>query len=223
MAKPLAFFDLDMTLIEGDCELIWCDHLYELGIVDDDYLKRIHMFDDDFAAGQLNYPDFDRTLLEPLQPFSSDDANRLLNDYLPRLRPLFREWMLQKVAQHRQDSFDVVLATASNSFMAEPIAAMLGFTHLICTQVELEDGKPTGALLGREAFREGKVELMQAWAKAHNASFTGSWAYSDSHNDIPMLEAVEYPVTVTPDPKMRAHALSKGWTILEQPNGHTGA
>jgi HAD superfamily hydrolase (TIGR01490 family) len=220
MVKPLALFDLDFTLIDGDCELIFCDHLYDLGIVDDDFMRRIHKFDDDYAEGHMNYPDFDRTLLSPLAPFSAEESNRLLQDYLPRLRPLFRPWMLDRVAEHRRSGCEVVLATASNSFMAEPISRMLGFDNLICTRVEMKDGKTTGAIIGREAFREGKVQNLKDWLKAHSASLQSSWAYSDSHNDIPMLNLVEHPMVVTPDALMRSHDLANGWTILENPNGH---
>jgi HAD superfamily hydrolase (TIGR01490 family) len=220
MPKPVVLFDLDYTLIDADCELVWCDHLFSLGIVDEAFMRRIDQFDEDYAAGHLDYPSFDRTLLSPVAQFSVSEIKLLLADFMKLLEPRLRPWMLQRIDEHRRDGQVVVLATASNSFLAEPIAARLGFDHLICTPAEVIAGKPTGAIIGRAAFREGKVERLHAWLAEHSSSLSGSWAYSDSHNDLPLLSAVEHPVAVTPDEALRLHAGANGWAILESPNGH---
>ncbi len=216
MTQNLAVFDLDYTLIEADCELLWCDYLHDLGIVDEHYMHKIHRFDLDYIEGHLDYHEFDRALLAPLQPFTAAKAAQLRQEYLPLLQPRIRPWMMEVVEQHRSAGRRVVLATASNSFLAIAIAEMLGFTDLVCTRVNEK-----GEIDGEAAFREGKVRKLQHFVDRDEINFAESWAYSDSHNDIPLLDLVGHPVAVTPDPVLRVHAARCGWGILRHPNGHS--
>jgi HAD superfamily hydrolase (TIGR01490 family) len=221
VSQILAVFDLDYTLIEADCEIRWSDYLHDLGIVDDAFMRKIHRFDLDYVEGHLNYHDFDRTLLSPLLPINKATCDMLLKDYLPLLRPHIRPWMMDVVESHRRAGHRTVLATASNSYLAESIAKMLGFTDLVCTTVVMVDGKPTGEIVGEPAFREGKVRKLQQFVRDLNVSFEQSYAYSDSHNDIPLLELVGHPVAVTPDPSMSVHAKKHDWQIIKHPEGYT--
>jgi HAD superfamily hydrolase (TIGR01490 family) len=216
LTQPLAVFDLDYTLIEADCELLWCDYLHDLGIVDEHYMHKIHRFDLDYIEGHLDYHEFDRALLAPLQPFSAAKAAQLRQEYLPLLQPCIRPWMMEVVEQQRSAGRRVVLATASNSFLAEAIASMLGFTDLVCTRVNAK-----GEIDGEAAFREGKVRNLQQYINGEGIVFEDCWAYSDSHNDIPLLSLVGHPVAVTPDPVLRVHAVRCGWDVLKYTNGHS--
>jgi HAD superfamily hydrolase (TIGR01490 family) len=178
-------------------------------------MQRVHQFDVYYAQGNLAYHDYVRVLLTPLARFPKNETDRLLKDYLQQLQPLFRPWMMERVAKHRRDGYEVLLATAANSFLAEPIAAAWGFTNLVCTPAEFVEGRPTGEIIGEAAYREGKVEKIKSWIETHAFSLNDSWGYSDSHNDIPFLNLVKHPVVVTPDEKMRSYAIQKGWSILE--------
>jgi HAD superfamily hydrolase (TIGR01490 family) len=222
MGKPLAIFDLDFTLVEADCELVWCDVLFRLGIVDQTFMRRIDQFDEDYAAGHLDYPAFDDCLLSPLKPFSLTKINELLQAFMEEVRPRIRPWMMTRVEEHRRQGYEVLLATASNSFLTEPLARMLNFFNFVCTPIEMISGKPTGRIIGKAAFREGKVEHLQKWLSDQNSSLDGSWGYSDSHNDIPLLSLVEHPVVVTPDDRLREYARNRGWMIFNQPADLTG-
>jgi HAD superfamily hydrolase (TIGR01490 family) len=221
VSQVLAVFDLDYTLIEADCEIRWSDYLHDLGIVDEAFMHKIHRFDLDYIEGHLDYHEFDRTLLSPLYPINKVTCDMLLKDYLPRLQPHIRPWMMDVVSEHHRAGHRVVLATASNSYLAEAIAKILGFTDLVCTTIKMQDGKPTGEIEGEPAFREGKVNKLQQWAQGKGISFEQSYAYSDSHNDIPLLSLVGHPVAVTPDPVMTIHARRNGWEIMHAPEGYT--
>jgi phosphoserine phosphatase len=124
------------------------------------------------------------------------------------IRPRLRGWMLERVDWHRAKGHTLLLITASNASLAEPIARLLQFPNLICTQIE--NGQP----ICTPAFRAGKVVLLQAWLKKHQKNLAGSWGYSDSHNDLPLLQQVSHPVAVIPDAVLRSHAVQLGWEIL---------
>lgn len=221
MMKTFAVFDLDYTLIEADCEIRWSDYLHDLGIVDDAFMRKIHRFDLDYVEGHLDYHDFDRTLLSPLLPVNKVTCDMLRADFLPLLQPRIRPWMMDMVENHRCAGHRTVLATASNSYLAESIAEMLGFTDLVCTTIAMADGKPTGEIVGEPAFREGKVRKLLQFLQGSDVDFEQSYAYSDSHNDIPLLELVGHPVAVTPDPLMNVHAKKHGWQIIHHPEGQS--
>ena len=218
MNKPLAIFDLDYTLVDADCELVWCDTLFRLGVVDEDFMRRIHKFDEDYAAGHMDYPAFEECLLSPLAGIPVSRIDELMQDFLVDIRPFVRQWMMSRVNDHLQEGHEVLLATASNNFIAGRMAELLNISNLVCTQVKHVDGRPTGQILGQAAYREGKVTAVLDWVSKHGGTLEGSWAYSDSNNDIAILESAAHPVAVTPDALLRAHAVKRGWRILESPD-----
>lgn len=205
----LAIFDLDFTLLEGDSEWLWAEFLLAQGLVGEDFIAQIEAYYRDYEAGTLDFDAYERFLLAPQTQLSPQRLTNLRAAYLLEvIRPRLRPWMLQRVDWHRAQGHTLLLITASNASLAAPIARLLQFPHLICTQIT--DGHP----LGTPAFRAGKVTLLNDWLAQHQQTLTGSWGYSDSHNDLPLLQQVSRPVAVRPDPVLRRHAAQTGWEIL---------
>ncbi len=215
MVETLAIFDLDSTLYEGDCELTWCELLYKHGIVNTAFMVKLKVYCVEYEVGGIDYEEYERFILSPVAQKSPAQVQQLMGEYLQEIHKGIRPAMQAVVDDHRAKGHNVLLATASNSFVAAPIAALLGIQNVVCTNCELVEGVPTGNLLGKTAFREGKVGGVKAWVEEHNASLADSWGYSDSHNDIPILTLVEHPVAVTPDAKLRRLAQQNGWQILD--------
>lgn len=215
--STIAFFDLDSTMLDGDCELVWCKFMAERGIIDAEFLKTIAQYCLDYEEGKLDYAEYERFLMKPMSFYSAGQAEELIQGFLQELRLLFRPYMLQRLEEHRSKGDTLILATASNHIMAQPIAAILGIPNLICTQLEMAGGIPTGKLVHPAPFRQVKAEAVRTWVSENNASLAGSWGYSDSHNDIPFLSLVENPIAVTPDAMLREYAEQRGWPVIEKP------
>ncbi|WP_417546062.1 HAD family hydrolase [Marinobacter sp.] len=212
----LAIFDLDNTLLAGDSDHAWGEFLVEEGIVDAEaYRKANDRFYQEYLNGEmdiLNYLGF------ALQPLSIHSMEELL-DWRARFTDKKVRPMLQKKASvllnsHRQRGHTLMIITATNRFVTEPIADILGIEHLIATEPEMVNGHYTGEVAGIPSFQEGKVTRLNDWLEAHNERLDGAWFYSDSHNDLPLLEKVDNPVAVDPDSKLEAFARNKGWNVM---------
>jgi HAD superfamily hydrolase (TIGR01490 family) len=217
MSSSLAIFDLDSTLLDGDCEMIWCQYMLEKGLIGKDFLPTIEEYCRDYEDGLLDYSAYERYLLSPLKHIQPVKLQDCMNEFMEVLNPFFRLYMLEKIEAHRHKGHVLLLATASNHLLAQPVASFLGISNLICTWMEMEDGVPTGEIAKPAPFRELKVKAIAEFAGELNADLAKSWGYSDSHNDISFLTAVGHPVAVTPDKKLREHASQKGWQIIEKP------
>ena len=215
--RTLALFDLDETLIAGDSDYEWGLHLVRLGVVDrETYEARNQEFYDRYKAGTLVLQDFLDFQLYPLSQFSRAQLDEWHAAFLAsRILPMIRPGAPALLERHSGD--ERVMVTATNRFVTEPIAAALGITNLLATELEQEDGRFTGRAVGTPCFREGKVTRLHEWLAARGerlADYAESWFYSDSANDIPLLSAVTHPVAVHPDDRLRAHAEEQGWQIL---------
>jgi HAD superfamily hydrolase (TIGR01490 family) len=215
---PVAIFDLDSTLLDGDCEMLWCDFMGHRGMVEAGFSKKIEYYIDEYEAGRLDYVELESYLLRPLAHYSARAVNQLITGFLTGLQTLFRPYMLRLVDEHRSRGDVLLLATASNSLLTQPIAKMLGIPNLICTWVEMNDGVPTGKLVGSASFRDGKATTVKKWIEENPVTLDDSWGYSDSYNDLPILNLVAHPVAVTPDALLRQHAEQNGWQIIEKPD-----
>ena len=215
--RTLALFDLDETLIAGDSDYEWGLHLVSLGVVDrDTYEARNQEFYDRYRAGTLVLQDFLEFQLYPLSQFTRAQLVQWRAEFLAaRILPKIRPGAPALLHRHRDD--ERLIITATNRFVTEPIAAALGITTLLATELEQEDGRFTGRAAGTPCFREGKVARLHEWLASRGerlADYAESWFYSDSANDIPLLSAVTRPVAVHPDDQLRAHATERGWPIL---------
>jgi len=212
--KPLAIFDLDYTLLEGDSEFMWSRFLFDQKLVGQDFLARISAYYEDYDGGSLDFREYEAFQLYPLTLLSPANCLRLRTDYLEKIRAVVRPGMLREVKRHRDEGYETLLISAANSFLAEPIAEMLGFTNLICTMVKRVGEEYTTELDGVPAFREGKIRRLEQWLVGNKMTLADSWGYSDSYNDLPLLEMVANPVAVTPDLRLEQHARQEGWKIL---------
>ena len=217
MSERLVLFDLDNTLLAGDSDFEWAQFLIEQKVLDREvYEARNQLFYDQYKAGTLDIHEFLDFQLKPLSRHSRAQLDAWHREFMEsKIRPLIRAKARALVERHRADLCAVV--TATNSFVTAPIARELGIPHLLATEPAHLDGQFTGAVEGIPCFREGKVARLESWLAQRGASldsFTESTFYSDSLNDLPLLERVSHPVAVDPDPTLRAHAQRKGWPIL---------
>lgn len=212
---PLAIFDLDNTLLHGDSDYLWGRHLIELGLVDGDtYERENQRFYDDYRAGRLDIDAFLRFSLAPLAQHPMPDLERWRAAFVrERIDPIILPAARELVEQHRRDGDTLLIITATNAFVTAPIAARFGIDHLIATMPAIADGRFTGEVDGPPAFREGKVERLRHWLDVNQATLAGSVFYSDSINDLPLLETVERPVAIDPDERLTAIARERGWPV----------
>lgn len=213
---PLAIFDLDNTLIAGDSDFLWGQHLVEIGIVDGtSYEAANARFYADYREGRLDIDAFLRLALRPLSEHPIDDLLRWRADFIARrIHPIVLEPALKLVERHRAAGDTLLIITATNAFVTAPIAEHFGIPNLIATDPEQANGRYTGAVAGIPAFQHGKVKRLQQWLQTRHECLDGSHFYSDSINDVPLLERVDHPIAVDPDPSLGALARERGWPIL---------
>ena len=212
--STIAIFDLDYTLLEGDSEALWSQFLFEKGLVGEEFLQQIQDYYRDYEQGSLDFFKYEEYLLDSLTRHSMHTLIPIRDEYLERIRLILRPSMLERVQWHRSQGHTLLLVTATNRLLAEPIAAILRFQNLICTQVKRLKDSYTNKVEGIPAFGAGKVQLVDQWLAGHALTLEGSWGYSDSHNDLPLLKRVANPVAVSPDDKLRAYALEHAWEII---------
>ncbi len=212
----LALFDLDNTLLAGDSDHSFGHFLCTQGLVEAQaYRTATDGFYADYQAGTLN---IDHYLRHALKPFTGKTPAELA----PLLRRFLEDWVepmvLPKatalIEEHRQRGDTLAIITATNTVVTRPIAERLGIVTLIGCEAELIDGRYSGTPIGTPSFREGKVKRLHDWLESTPHSMQGAHFYSDSHNDLPLLEQVDNPVAVDPDPQLQAVALERGWRIL---------
>ena len=212
----LAIFDLDNTLLAGDSDYLWGKFLAERGIVDAEfYEKENQRFYEEYKAGQLDIFEFLAFSLKPLTEHSPEVLTSLHHEFMQLcIQPIITPATRKLLTRHRESGDTLLIITATNRFITAPIAEELGVPHLLATDPEMRDGRYTGRVAGTPCFREGKVERLQAWLKQTGNNLATSWFYSDSHNDLPLLEMVSHPVAVDPDETLTDHAEAKGWPII---------
>ncbi|HZM47741.1 MAG TPA: HAD family hydrolase [Burkholderiales bacterium] len=217
MTGRLALFDLDNTLLAGDSDFEWAQFLIEQGVLDREvYEARNQAFYEQYKAGMLDIREFLDFQLKPLSRHPRTVLDAWHREFMSRkILPIMRPAARALVARHAGDLR--VLISATNTFVTGPIAAAFGIPELIATEPEERGGEFTGAVSGTPCFREGKVERLETWLAARGrtlASFSESWFYSDSLNDLPLLSRVTHPVAVDPDETLRAHAERLGWPVI---------
>jgi len=212
----LAIFDLDNTLLGGDSDYLWGKYLVSAGLVDGDYYERENQrFYDEYRKGTLNIYEFLDFSLRPLAENPSDKLIALRKRFMAeKIAPIILPAARALVDKHRQQGHILLIITATNRFVTEPIADAFKVDHLLATDPEISDGSYTGRVAGIPTFREGKVTRLRQWLSQNSVNLAGSWFYSDSHNDLPLLEMVSHPVAVDPDETLLQHAEMKGWSVI---------
>lgn len=212
----LAIFDLDNTLIGGDSDLLWGQFLCEHGYVDGKYYhQRHHEYYEDYLAGTLDIRQFLEFQLQPLAGVPLDILLERRQRFLhEKIRPIILDQAVKLVAGHRQQNHVLLIITATNRFLTEPIAELFGVQYLIASEAEIKAGCYTGQPLGIPSYAAGKVTRLNAWLDEYGVRPEESWFYSDSHNDLPLLRMVNHPVAVDPDEILRDEAGKRGWPII---------
>jgi HAD superfamily hydrolase (TIGR01490 family) len=215
----LVLFDLDNTLITGDSDVAWTQFLIEKGALDTSVQEmRNLVFFEQYKAGTLDIDEFLEFQLAPLARYPRTQLDAWNEEFIVRhIRPMIPSAARALVDEHLQSDALIALVTATNSFITWPIAREFGIAHLIATIPAQENGVFTGKPKGIPAFQSGKVTRVEAWLESMSLNFgcfDQSWFYSDSHNDLPLLQQVTHPVAVDPDEILRATAHEHGWQIL---------
>jgi len=215
----LALFDLDNTLLGGDSDYEWGQFLVDAGVVEREaYEAQNRVYYEQYAAGTLDIHEYLGFALRPLAAHSAPDLARWHADFMRlRILPMITPQARRLVRGHLAQGDLCALVTATNSFVTAPIAREFGIPHLIATEPESRDGRFTGRVAGTPCFREGKVKRVEDWLQGLGrrlAEFRESSFYSDSHNDLALLERVSRPVAVDPDEALAAEAAKRGWAAI---------
>ena len=212
----LAIFDLDNTLLGGDSDYLWGSFLIEHGIVERALYERENQrFYDEYLIGTLDIHAFLEFQLRPLAAHDMATLHAWRSQFLQEMiQPIILPRARDLVQRHRAQGDELLIITATNRFITEPIAAEFGVSELLASDPELRNGRYTGRIEGVPCFREGKVTRLETWLGGRGVTLEGSWFYSDSHNDVPLLEKVSHAVAVDPDEKLQRHALQQGWPII---------
>lgn len=219
MNGELVLFDLDNTLLAGDSDYEWAQFLIEQGVLDRaTYEAENDRFYAQYKAGTLDILEFLDFQLAPLARHSRAELDAWHAQFMrEKILPMIGGKARALVEDHLGRNTLVAIVTATNSFVTGPIAREFGVPHLIATEPEQRDGHYTGGVAGTPCFREGKITRVAEWLTGRGAtleSFDASWFYSDSHNDLPLLDRVTRPVAVDPDAQLRDLAQSRGWDII---------
>ena len=211
----LALFDLDNTLLADDSDFLWGCFLVDNGLVDKaTYDAANQRFYDEYKKGTLDIFEFLAFSLKPLTRFSLEKLAELHQAFMQKhILPAMTEKGLAQVQAHRDKGDFTLIITATNSFVTGPIAKAFKVDELIATEPEIIDGKYTGKVAGTPCFQEGKITRLKQWLENTSHDLENSTFYSDSHNDLALLEIVTTPIAVDPDEQLKATALERGWEI----------
>ena len=215
----LALFDLDNTLLAGDSDYEWGQFLVDRGVLERAaYEAQNRAFYEQYKAGTLDIHEFLGFALRPLADHAPEELERWHGDFMrTRIIPMMLPAARALVRRHLQAGELCAIITATNSFVTAPIAREFGVEHLIATEPESRNGRFTGKVAGTPCFREGKVTRLDEWLAARSrrlGDFSESSLYSDSHNDLPLLERVSRPVAVDPDERLAAEARRRDWPVI---------
>ncbi len=213
----LAIFDLDNTLLGGDSDLSWGEFLCQHNYVDAaEYDRLNNLFYQQYEAGEMDIAAFLRFALAPLAANNMATLSRWHQQFMQeRVIPMMLPKAAALLEKHRQQGDFLLIITATNRFVTQPIADLLGVDAMLATEPEQRDGRYTGEVEGVPCYQAGKVTRLQSWLEQHpEHSLNGASFYSDSHNDLPLLKLVDHPHAVNPDPKLQAVAEQLSWPVL---------
>ena len=220
MSDKLIIFDLDNTILNGDSDYSWINFLIEKRLVDkDEYERKNKYFYDQYYQGKLNYDEWAEFALTTIKGKKPEEIEDILPKFLSEIiEPMINIYALKLLHDHTHNNDIMLLASATNSVIVEPIAKRLGFKNIVSTEVEIIDEIYTGKVLGIPALSEGKLIKVKEWMLQNSIeSFDNTSFYSDSINDLPLLAAVSKPVAVNPDDMLREECRKRSWEIIDLP------
>ena len=212
----LALFDLDNTLLDGDSDFEWGNFLVAKKLVDrKEYESANNYFYEQYKQGTLNIVEYSAFSFKPLSVRTREELDALHTEFMQHIiQPMIKPKSMELVEKHRQQVDTPIIITATNSFITRPIAQYFGIENLIATEPKVVNGRYTTEVDGTPCFQEGKVTRLKEWLTKNGQNMTGSYFYSDSFNDLPLLEIVDTPIVVDPDDKLRQIAIDRKWDII---------
>ncbi len=220
MSKPdLVIFDLDNTILNGDSDYSMINYLADINLLDEvDKLKNDE-FMQDYQKGQLDFNQYTNFALKPYVGMTHDEINEIILPFVERIiEPMINIFALKLIHDHHDKGHTILLASATNELIVRPIAHRLNIKNVIGTKVEFINNKCSGEFIPPSALGEGKLKLVETWMKDHEYNhFSGVTFYSDSINDLPLMEAVEFPKALNPDIKLETISNERGWEVIYLP------
>ncbi len=212
----LAIFDLDNTLLAGDSDHAWGEYLISQNLVDpDDYRQKNDAFYEDYKRGELDMIAYQEFVLGALKGFSADQLKELHQGFMQTVVDSMHLPKAQAlVDEHRRQGHTLIVITATNRFITEDIVRSFGIPHLLCTEPEYIDGKLSGKISGIPCYQAGKIKKLESWLKENRVTPEYAWFYSDSFNDIPLMEKVDEAIAVDADDTLKQHAKNHGWASI---------
>ncbi|KIF55863.1 HAD family hydrolase [Pseudomonas fluorescens] len=211
----LAIFDLDETLIHGDCSSLWSEQMVRLGWVDgESFMQRDKELMDAYGRGHLAMEDYMAFSLEPLIGRAPEEIEHLVGPWVEDfIEPIIFSDATKTIAAHRKAGDRILVISASGAHLVRPIADRLGIDEILAIDLEVAHGVYSGNTVGTLTYREGKITRLLEWLDAEEENLEGASFYSDSRNDLPLLLKVDFPHVVNPDPVLLEHAEKAGWPI----------
>ena len=220
MSKPaLVIFDLDNTILNGDSDYAMINYLVHTQALDESAAKQNQIFIEDYQRGELDFDAYTTFALSAYIGMTRTEINESMRPFVTKvIEPMINTLALKIIHDHGDSGDIILLASATNELIVQPIAKRLDIQNVIGTQVKFINDKCTGEYIPPSALGEGKLQLVQQWMQKNNFDdFSGVTFYSDSINDLPLLEAVDFPKAVNPDAMLEKISLERGWEIIDLP------
>ena len=220
MTKPdLAIFDLDNTILNGDSDYSMINYLVDTNILDKKAKLKNDQFNKDYQERKLDYAQYTNFVLQAYVGKKIDEINEIIFPFVKKIiEPMINIFALKLIHNHYERGDEILLASATNELIVRPIAKRLEIKNVIATKAEFKNDKCTGKFIPPSALGAGKLKLVETWMKNNQYNdFSGVTFYSDSINDLPLMETVEFPKAVNPDTKLELVSKDRGWEVINLP------
>ena len=220
MIKPaLVIFDLDNTILNGDSDYSMINYLVHTKALNESAEKQNQIFIEDYQRGELDFDAYTSFALSAYIGMTRSEINEYMLPFVAKvIEPMINTFALKIIHDHGDSGDTILLASATNELIVEPIAQRLDIQNVIGTKVKFNDGKCSGEYIPPSALGSGKLQLVEEWMSKNNFDdFKGATFYSDSINDLPLLEAVDFPKAVNPDAMLEKISIERGWEIIDLP------
>jgi len=208
-------FDLDDTLLCGDCEREWINFLFSKGLLENPETI-LNKFDLEYRKGILNFTEYSSFIQKPIKGLSKEKVSTFVNEFIKKNIKNLTDNLTEELLEEAKSADKVVIASGSHDFLVKGIANFFGINSSIGTPVEIKDDIFSGKLSGEPTFAEGKVRAVEKWCSQNNQKIKESIFYSDSINDLPMLEACGLPIVVDPDEKLKKISEERSYKIINR-------
>ncbi len=218
---PLVLFDLDNTLLSGDSDYEWGEFLVSKNLVDKAHYEAENLrFYEQYKQGNLDIYEYSAFSFEPLSRLPMDELQKLHKEFMAKvIHPMIGSRARELVQWHKDQGHTLLVITATNSFITRPIVKAFGIENLLATEPKIVNGRFTTDIEGTPCFQEGKVSRLDSWLAENKMSLNGSYFYSDSFNDLPLMEKVEHVIAVDPDAKLLDIAKQRNWKVISLRGG----